>query len=107
MPQWCLLTKRLGRAPEESSLHQKVSEYSHSRGKRVIGIPQRSSLHPVPLYLGYLWMMCQMEDFTKKQWHDYYITLTSLQHEIERRNKLRMSVSFETCRPNTLYTNIP
>jgi hypothetical protein len=49
MPQWCLPTKSLGRAPEESSAHQKVSEYSHSRGKRVIGISLWSSLHPVSL----------------------------------------------------------
>jgi hypothetical protein len=35
----------LGRAPEESSTHQKVSEYSHSRGKRVIGIPLPPRCH--------------------------------------------------------------
>jgi hypothetical protein len=48
MPQWCLLTKMLGRAPEESSTHHKVSEYSHSRGKRVISIPQWPSSPPPP-----------------------------------------------------------
>jgi hypothetical protein len=43
--------EKAGIAPEGSSTHQKVSEYSHSRGKRVTGIPQWSSLHPVPLTL--------------------------------------------------------
>jgi hypothetical protein len=44
---------------EESSTLQKVSEYIHSRGKRVIGIPQWSSLHPVHLVLVMIPVLCR------------------------------------------------
>jgi hypothetical protein len=46
MPQWRILTNRLHKTPEESGTHQKVSKYSHNRGKRVIGFAPLITITP-------------------------------------------------------------